>query len=41
MPKAYGRVESSSEQLVEATRLLKDEPFSQDGRKLLLSGARG
>lgn len=41
MPPAYSKVEESSNHLVEASQLLKADPFSSDGRKSLINGARG
>ena len=41
MPPAYTKVEESSNQLVESSRLLKDDPYSSLGRKNLIDGARG
>ncbi|CDW52063.1 vinculin [Trichuris trichiura] len=41
MPPALQRVESSSRQLEEACYMLKDDPYSSQGRKKLIEGARG
>lgn len=41
MPPAYTKVEEASNQLVEASQFLKDDPYSVPGRKSLINGARG
>ncbi|KXJ18815.1 Vinculin [Exaiptasia diaphana] len=41
MPLAFNRVEESSTFLVEASHILKDDPFSSVARKKLIDGARG
>uniref|UniRef100_A0A5S6QXE8 Vinculin n=1 Tax=Trichuris muris TaxID=70415 RepID=A0A5S6QXE8_TRIMR len=41
MPPALQRVESSSRLLEEACYMLKDDPYSSQGRKKLIEGARG
>ena len=41
MPLAFKRVEESSILLVEASQLLRKDPFSSVARKKLIDGARG
>lgn len=41
MPPALKRVETSSRLLEEACLILKNDPFSGQGRKKLIEGARG
>jgi vinculin len=41
MPVAYTKVEVSSTNLAESTQTLKKDPYSVDGRRMLLDGARG
>uniref|UniRef100_A0A915ID47 Vinculin n=2 Tax=Romanomermis culicivorax TaxID=13658 RepID=A0A915ID47_ROMCU len=41
MPPALQRVESSSKLLENACRLLRSDPYSVDGRRMLIDGARG
>lgn len=41
MPLAFTRVEESSASLIGATQIFKNDPYSPEGRKKLLDGARG
>ena len=41
MPVAFQRVEESSKFLIEASILLKQDPFSKEAKKKLINGARG
>lgn len=41
MPLAFKRVEESSIFLVEASQILRRDPFSPEARKKLIDGARG
>ena len=41
MPLAFTRVEESSSLLVGSTQIFKNDPYSAEGRKKLLDGARG
>ena len=41
MPLAFKRVEESSILLVEASQILRRDPFSSEARKKLIDGARG
>jgi len=41
MPLAFKRVEESSILLVEASQMLKKDPYSSEARKKLIDGARG
>uniref|UniRef100_T2MH95 Vinculin n=1 Tax=Hydra vulgaris TaxID=6087 RepID=T2MH95_HYDVU len=41
MPVTFNRVEKASNDLIQASKVLKGDPYSSVGRKLLLDGARG
>ena len=41
MPLAFKRVEESSILLVEASQILRQDPYSSTARKKLIDGARG
>lgn len=41
MPVSFTKVEKASSDLIESTKVLKEDPYSVDGRKLLINGARG
>lgn len=41
MPLAFTKVEESSASLIGATQIFKNDPYSPEGRKKLLDGARG